>query len=318
MGRAGPQNSRTQGVDPMKDLRKLLNQATNVRHFDSLGRYRDFCSSYLEYIEEGLQARIVSQNENHYQFFQYGRDGKYNISRPVNTHLFCSSADFEQKLLHFDAAFEAMRNHAVPRDEYRQSFVQVIYTMQQAIGVTLDALPTGKSNQARKRNGDLFENLIRLLIHEMRIVCVSNVVQMPICDEAGDELLKMNYQHDLVISRDGEVRVLGSVKTSSKDRLGKIFMDKLLLNKLAGKALPYIAVFLNDVQRKKTKKTNCYGVNSTFLAGHFRAYSIRLTPMDGVYYCDIRPNMQTDPFLSRHIRTIDHLFFSELRQWVDA
>ncbi|MEI7902117.1 MAG: hypothetical protein WCK89_17830 [bacterium] len=302
----------------MRTLSMLLRNATNVRHFSCLERYRDFCVSYLEYIEQGLQARIVSQNENHYQFFQYGRDGKFNISRPINTNLFCTSERFQEKLAHFDFVFEALKNRVIPDDKYRADFVQVIYTLQQSIGATLDALPAGKSNQARKRNGDLFENLIRLLIQEMGIDCVSHVVQIPVCDSAGNEILKMSYQHDLVVKNNSEIKVLGSVKTSSKDRLDKIFVDKLLFNRLAGKTLPYIAVFLNDIQRKKTKRENQYGVNSTFLSGHFKAYTIRLTPMDGVYYCDIRPNMVGDPFLSQHIRTIDHLFFTELHHWVDG
>jgi hypothetical protein len=302
----------------MKTLGELVRKVTNVRYFSSLEKYREFCAFYLEYIETGLQARIVSQNENYYQFFQYGRDGKFNISRPINTSLFCTGENFAERLKNFDLAFEVLQNHAVPPDRIRSDFVPVVYTIQQAIGATLDALAAGKSNQARKRNGDLFENLIRLLIQEMHVDCVSDIVQAPICDDEGTELSRMSYQHDLVIKNKGEIKVLGSVKTSSKDRLDKIFVDKLLFNRWAGKTLPYIAVFLNDIQRKKSKKINQYGVNSTFLSGHFKAYTIRLTPMDGVYYCDIRPNMKTDPFLSQRIKTIDHLFFTELHRWLDA
>ncbi|MGV0029415.1 hypothetical protein [Phormidesmis priestleyi] len=73
-----------------------------------------------------------------------------------------------------------------------------------------------------------------------------------------------------------------------------------------------IAIFLNDVQRKKTKRENQYGINATFLPGHFKAYTIRLNPLDGVYYCDIRPNMVTDSLLSQHIQAIDHLFYHDL------
>jgi hypothetical protein len=46
-----------------------------------------------------------------------------------------------------------------------------IYTIQQSIGATLDALPSGRSNTARKLNGDLFERLMRLLIQEVGIDC---------------------------------------------------------------------------------------------------------------------------------------------------
>ena len=85
-------------------------------------------------------------------------------------------------------------------------------------------------------------------------------------------------------------------------------MDKFLYSKLTDTYLPHIAIFLNDVQRKKASGENKYAVSSTFLPGHFKAYTIHLNPLDGVYYCDIRPNMVHDTFLSQHIKTLDFLF----------
>lgn len=123
-----------------------------------------------------------------------------------------------------------------------------------------------------------------------------------------------SYQHDLLISEKDELKIIGSVKTSSKDRIDKIFVDKFLYSKLTNTALPHIAIFLNDVQRKKTKQQNRYGINATFLPGHFKAYTIKLNPLDGVYYCDIRPNMITEPLLSQHIQTIDYFFYNDLWQ----
>ena len=66
-------------------------------------------------------------------------------------------------------------------------------------------------------------------------------------------------------------------------------MDKFLYSRLTDTALPHIAVFLNDVQRKKTKRQNQYAISATFLPGHFKAYTVKLNALDGVYYCDIRP-----------------------------
>lgn len=138
-------------------------------------------------------------------------------------------------------------------------------------------------------------------------------ISVPVPDEDGHELFRMNYQHDLVVrGSDGDIRLLGSVKTSSKDRIDKIFVDKMLFSRLTGRETPYIAVFLNDVRRAKTTAPGRYQVNSTFLTGHFKAYSIRLAPLDGVFYCDLRPAMRTDPFLADRIKTIDSLFFDEL------
>ena len=71
------------------------------------------------------------------------------------------------------------------------------------------------------------------------------------------------------------------------------------------------------MQRKKTSIANRYGINATFLPGHFKAYTLKLNPLDGVFYCDIRPNMVDDELLSQHIRTIDHFFFSDLWELLD-
>lgn len=166
-------------------------------------------------------------------------------------------------------------------------------------------------------NGDLFERLIRLLIVSLNVDCVSGTMQVPVKDLDGTELFKSSYQHDLLLSKEDELKIIGSVKTSSKDRIDKVFMDKFLYNRLTDTALPHIAIFLNDVQRKKTKRENEYGVSATFLPGHFKAYTVKLNPLDGVYYCDIRPNMVSDLLLSQHIKTIDHFFYSDLWELLD-
>lgn len=122
----------------------------------------------------------------------------------------------------------------------------------------------------------------------------------------------MSFQHDLIVQHGEMVKTIGSVKTSSKDRLGKIFVDKFLLQKLTDKDVPHVAIFLNDVQRKKTRNPRQYGVGATFLPGHFKAFTLKINPLDGVYYCDLRPNMRTDPLLQKHIRTIDYFFFGDI------
>ena len=83
----------------------------------------------------------------------------------------------------------------------------------------------------------------------------------------------MNYQHDLIVEEAGELKAIGSVKTSSKDRIDKIFIDKFLYNRLTDANTPHFAVFLNDVQRKG-KEPN-YGVNTTFLTGHYKGYTVK-------------------------------------------
>ncbi|HUD45264.1 MAG TPA: hypothetical protein VMR33_00460 [Candidatus Baltobacteraceae bacterium] len=211
-------------------------------------------------------------------------------------------------LLKFLRVLDSVKKMDTPAN--RELVNRSIYTMQQSIGASLDALPAGRSNTARKINGDLFERFIRLVLIRVGIECTAGWVKVPVKVD-GEEEFMMKYQHDLIIKSGSLVKIIGSVKTSSKDRLDKIFVDKFLLAKLTGKDVPHVAIFLNDVQRKG-KGAKDYGVSATFLPGHFKGYSIKLNPLDGVYYFDIRPNMLTEPILKNRIRTFDHFLFTEL------
>lgn len=130
-----------------------------------------------------------------------------------------------------------------------------IYTIQQTVGLSLDALPAGASNTARKINGDLFERLIRFVIQELGVPCRAGVRQVPVMLN-GEEYSKMSYQHDLIVEgSDGSIQLLGSIKTSSKDRIDKIFIDKFLYGKLTDTMTPHIAVFLMTCkERSRVRK----------------------------------------------------------------
>jgi hypothetical protein len=199
--------------------------------------------------------------------------------------------------------------------ELRKIINNTTYTIQQSIGAALDGLPAGESNKARKLNGDLFEHFIRLIIKEIGMTCRSGVVQIPV-KVKGQTEFNMSYQHDLIIEQNSDIKMIGSIKTSSKDRIDKIFIDKFLYNKLTETDTPHIAIFLNDVQRKKTKKEGKYGISATFLPGHFKGYTVKLNPLDGVYYCDIRPNMLTEDILKDHIKTFDNLLIEDIWKFV--
>ena len=226
-------------------------------------------------------------------------------------------SDLDRIEKEFPKVLASVRDLPEDDSENREMLTRSIYTIQQSIGAALDALPAGASNQARKINGDLFERFIQLLLRAVGVRCDAGTVQVPVY-LGGEIQFHMSYQHDLLLYNGEELKVIGSVKTSSKDRIDKIFMDKFLYSKLTETALPHIAIFLNDVQRKKTRRENAYGVNSTFLTGHFKAFTVKLNPLDGVYYCDIRPIMQQDGLLKQHIRTIDHFFCSDVWSLIES
>ncbi|MEK7286164.1 MAG: hypothetical protein AAB035_02565 [Nitrospirota bacterium] len=294
-------------------ITQLTKVATDKSKFKTLPDFLDFAEMYLEYVASKLQAVIVSQNENHYQFYQYDSDGNYQITRPINSRLMYNATDFLAAKKSFTRILKNAKGSK--SKEERDTINRTVYTMQMAIGSTLDALPAGRSNAARKMNGDLFEYLIRLVIRGIGIDCKSGVGQIPVMLR-GKEQFRMRYQHDLIVEHDGDIKLIGSIKTSSKDRIDKIFIDKFLYNKLTDTNTPHVAVFLNDVQRKNGKEKNKYGINATFLPGHFRGYTGKLNPLDGVYYCDIRPKMLTEYILKDHIRTFDHLLCEDILKFL--
>ena len=293
-------------------LKQLLSWAEDKTRFNKIEDYSNFCEKYLAFIHDGLQAVIVAQNENNYRFFQYKKDGNFNISRPVNSNLMLSLNTFLKIKSDFIYLLEHVRE-IKNNQMLRQNINSFIYTCQQSIGVALDAMPSGKSNKARKIFGDLFERYIRLILSKIGINVRDGVIYIPVIIN-NEEMFNMLYQHDLIIEQNGNIKAIGSVKTSSKDRLDKIFIDKLLYNKLTGTSIPHFAIFLNDVQRKGRQPK--FGVNTTFLTGHFKGYTIKLNPLDGVYYCDLRPNMISDSLLKEQIRSLDTLLVEDIWKFI--
>jgi len=294
-------------------LDTLLSTATNKDSFIRIDGYISFCKRYLEFIKTNLQAVIVSKNETNYRFFQYKEDGSFNVTRPINSNLMLTFEDFEASLNTIISLFNNIKDDSLHNENNGKLINNFVYTVQQSIGAALDALPAGQSNKARKINGDLFERLIKLILIKIGVEVRSGTISIPVTID-GEVAFSMTYQHDLIIEVESTTKAIGSVKTSSKDRIDKIFIDKFLYNKLTDTATPHFAIFLNDVQRKG--RAGRYGINATFLPGHFKGYTIKLNPLDGVYYCDIRPNMKTENILKDHIQTLDQLLFHDIWKFI--
>ncbi len=296
-------------------LKQIVALAIDKDNFKDLQGYVGFCKIYLDYIVENLQAVIVSQNENHYQFYQYDKSGNFQITRPINSNLMFDAQGFAKSGKEFLKILKSVKDVGAKDVEVRKVLNNATYTIQQSIGAALDGLKAGKSNTARKLNGDLFEHFIRLILRAAGVDAISGVVQVPVIVKRQEQFT-MGYQHDLIVKHDGKIKVIGSIKTSSKDRIDKIFIDKFLYSRLTDTVVPHIAIFLNDVQRKNTAKKNKYGISATFLPGHFKGYTVKLNPLDGVYYCDIRPNMRVEAILKDQIKTFDHLLCEDIWKFV--
>ncbi len=253
------------------NLKQLVNKAKDKSNFVDLKAYIAFCDEYLNYISDNLQATIVSQNENHYRFYQYKKEGNFQITRPINSNLMYDAKSFTKASKEFLKVLRNIKTINKKDEAVRNILNNATYTIQQSVGSALDGLPAGQSNTARKLNGDLFEHFIRLLIREIGIDCKAGTIQVPVILD-GQPTFNMSYQHDLIIEKESDIKVIGSIKTSSKDRIDKIFIDKFLYNKLTEKATPHIAIFLNDVQRKNSKKEIGYKPTLIVFTAPFARY----------------------------------------------
>lgn len=190
---------------------------------------------------------------------------------------------------------------------------RTLYTTVQAMGAGMDVmLPP---NQARKNFGMRFEEVVEALFADLGLGQSPLNLALPYEVAPGEKAIFRN-QVDLVISPapplssrpdfldPGEVVV--SIKTSSKDRFAKIFLDKEVLRSVTEQEIPVLALFHNDVQRSGSNRTSV-----TFVAGNFNAYVETFGPLNGVYYVDPPPHISREPW-SKHLRTFEDLLLHDL------
>lgn len=305
------------------DLRASVNDRSA---FNNLEDYRTLAGAYLSYLQRVPLTRIVSPARQHYIFLQYSEELGHRITRPLNTNLL-----FEDAVL-FDSAFDRFLTFLGDLALYQERILQqpgieaylltreidrIIYTVQQSAGCVADAFPD--ANQARKRIGQIFEKLVNLVMRAVGLECEPRTIRLPVTGFPG---YTMSYELDLVFSRAGAIvtretrtlhpdEIVGSVKTTSKDRIDKIFLDKYLLTKLLGRDVPVVALFLHDVQRAR-RGQSIFGINSTFKSNHFLGYTVALNRLDGVYYIDLAPEMMANPLLQAEIRDFQRFLVEDI------
>lgn len=308
----------------VEDLQASVQDKTG---FTELAHYRKFGAAFLTFLSKANLTRIISPTPPHnYIFYQYGAAQANKITRPLNSNLFIeSSLVFTEAFDRFIAFLADLKKFQEKTAKRRSSKAylasneinKVIYTAQQAIGSIGDSFKD--SNQARKRIGQLFERLIKLIILEIGLECEPRTISVPVPNYPS---YAMPYELDVVFSRHKAVlvsetktiypaEIVGSVKTTSKDRIDKIFLDKYLLTKLLGRDIPVVAIFLHDVQRAK-KGNSIFGIASTFKTNHFLCYSLVLSKLDGVYYVDPRPEMVSTERLREQISDFQHFLIADL------
>jgi len=228
--------------------------------------------------------------------------GTSKFARPVNKKLFIfDSGDFDKEYKKFLSVIGKIKSKKLVTSKEHKTIDSIVYTIQQAIGVGMDFLCN--PNSSRKHVGNRFEELIHLIVTALGVKNDNVVFKIPYPSEDGEKLY--SCETDIILSPHDSVKsetksiddkeVVVSLKTTSKDRMGKIFLDKLLMQKFAEHPVKVIGIFLNDVQRKETKQ-----VSYTFVSGLFMVYTKFLTELEGVYFVDPPPITKKAPY-NQHI-----------------
>lgn len=263
----------------------------------SLIEFENITIRVLEY----LPIVLTEFNEkNGYKIHSSQIAGTTKYIRPINQRLFIySPEDFKTKIKEFRIVIEKLK---IKNDDWTDSEKElidsVLYTIQQSIGAGFDLL--ANPNSARKHVGNRFEELMKMIFTEIGIANKRAVLQIPYQTEEGVKTY-YNCENDLILSPYNKVKstttqldeheVVVSAKTTSKDRMGKIFIDKILLQRFVNHDQKVIGIFLNDVQRMKTNN-----ISFTLVSGLFMVYTNFLVEMDGIYYIDPPPNASKEPW----------------------
>ena len=262
----------------------------------------DFCEvtkRVLGHLPDIVSERVTARD---YIILSSVVAGTSKYARPINNDLFIfDSSAFDTEYKKFLSVIGKIKaKKAIIKNEYK-TIDSVVYTIQQAMGVGMDFLCN--PNSSRKHVGNRFEELIRLIVTELGVKNDKVVFKIPYPSEQGEKLY--SCETDIILSPHNSVKsetisiddkeVVVSLKTTSKDRMGKIFLDKLLMEKFAGHSVKVIGIFLNDVQRKETKQ-----ISYTFVSGLFMVYTKFLTELEGVYFIDPPPITKKTPY-NQHI-----------------
>lgn len=272
-----------------------LNQDLQERK-NSMLEFENITVRVLEYLPNVLSEFKV---KNGYKIHSSQIAGTTKYIRPINQRLFIYSPnDFKNKLIDFKLIIEKLKTCHDNWDDWEKELIDsVLYTIQQSIGAGFDLL--ANPNSARKHVGNRFEELVKSFFTEIGIANKKTVLQIPYKTDEGEKTYKC--ENDLILSPFEKVKstskhldeheIVVSAKTTSKDRMGKMFIDKILLERFVNHEQKVIGIFLNDVQRKG--KDN---ISFTLVSGLFMVYTNFLTELEGIYYLDPPPNAHKEPF----------------------
>ena len=260
------------------------------------------------------------KEKNGYLIYSSQTAGTTKFLRPINKELFTLEPEFfDEQVSMLNETFDCLKKRrTLVADEERSNIDKTLYTVAQSIGAGLDLLV--HSNSARKHVGNRFEELISSVFTEIGIPNQKVVLQIPYETDEGEKIYKC--ETDIVFTPFKQVRstslsldereIVVSVKTTSKDRMGKIFIDKMLIEKFLEHDQKVIGIFLNDVQRKESDN-----ISYTLVSGLFMVYTKFLKELEGIYYLDMPPNAKKAPY-NRYMRPFSQLVTEDAFQLLSS
>ncbi|MCF8356885.1 MAG: hypothetical protein K9H48_20770 [Melioribacteraceae bacterium] len=278
-----------------------------------LDEFRDITHRILEYLPNVINEESDYRN---YKLCSSNIAGTRKQIRPFNNDLFLREADkFGEHYDVFSNILENLKsNNRDFEDEDYQVIDKTIYTIQQALGIGLDLFV--ESNSARKHVGNRFEELIRVLLSEVNISLKKIVINIPYETDEGEKFYKC--ETDVVVSPFNEVRsnsqnidqneLIISLKTTTKDRMPKIFIDKILLENFLQHPVRVVGISQNDIQRKGDDK-----ISYTFVSNLFMVYTRFLIQLEGYYYLD-RPSRAFESPFNQHIFPFSRFLLNDIWQ----
>lgn len=255
-----------------------------------------------------------SVDKNDYTIFVSEMANAKKFLRPINkTQYIDKQEDFESAYILFKNTLSKIKDRQIDfTDSEKRNINSFLYTIQQSIGAGLDLLVD--PNSSRKHVGNRFEELIRVIFSEIGIANKRIVLRIPYATDEGEKIYKC--ENDLILSPTKKVcstsesldinEIVVSVKTTSKDRMGKMFIDKILLERFVNHPQKVIGIFNNDVQRK-----NNNDISYTLVSGLFMVYTKFLTQIEGVYYLDPPPIVLKQPF-NRYMKHFSELITKDI------
>ncbi len=263
---------------------------------NNLNEFKDITQKILEYLPNVINEEKEFRN---YKLCSSNIAGTKKQIRPFNINLLLREAeDFTDK---YDTFLNILENLKINKRNFDEGDYQVvdktIYTIQQVIGIGLDLFV--ESNSARKHVGNRFEELIRVLLSTINISLKKIIINIPYETEEGEKFYKC--ETDVVVSPFNEVKsnsknidqneLIISLKTTTKDRMPKIFIDKILLENFLQHPIRVVGISQNDIQRKGDDK-----ISYTFVSNLFMVYTRFLIQLEGYYYLDRPSRAHESPF----------------------